>query len=205
MFNNLLNWGFLGMGVGMVVYYFRGRVKRMLLGSIIYSLKIVVLCHNYLTKRDDSIIPKGVIYMEGDEKYIIHEYDIICNNKLHEMCFISERYDNEKVNKKLMLLNENKEAILAQKYKFLHCSLINRGGECVKDVTQEMRSFMFYFKDGDYVCDVKYVLEYIKSKNSDLDISECDLLFYMNDDEFTERIIKLGDKDILLHKIIENY
>lgn len=203
MFNDLLNWGVLSMGLGIFVYCFRGKVKRLLLTGVINGLKAIVVCHRYLTKKSDSINPRGVVHID-DGTYIIHEYDIVCNNKLHEMCFISEKYDNEKVNKKLLLFNENKEEILAQRYKFLYCSLVNKDRECIKDITDDMRTFMFYFKQGSYVCNVEYVLKYLKYKYSDLDINDCDLLLCMNDDDFTEKIINLNDKEIHLHKIIEH-
>lgn len=201
MLSNFLNWGFLSMGVGMVVYYFRDKLKKMLLSGVITGLKMIVLYHNNLTKKGDSINPNGVVYIE-DEKIIIHEYDIVYNNKSHKMCFISEKYDSEKVNTKLVLLNENKEEILAQRYNFVYCSIVNKDRECVKDITDDMRAFIFYFKNSYYVCNVEYVLKYLQSKYNGLEMKDCDLLFILNDDEFTEKVIELDNKDIFLHKII---
>lgn len=201
MYNNFLNWGFLSMGMGIVVYYFRDKLKRMLLSGVITGLKMIVLCHNNLTKKGDSINPNGVVYIE-DKKIIIHEYDIVYNNKSHKMCFISEKYDSERVNAKLVLFNENKEEILAQRYKIVYCSIINKDRECVKDITDEMRAFVFYFKDGYHVCNVEYVLNYLQSKYNGLEVKDCNLLFVLNDDDFTEKVIELNNKDILLHTII---
>jgi hypothetical protein len=171
---------------------------------VLYSLRKCVLFYDYLTRKEDSIKPKGVV--EVDEKYVIHEYDIIHNNKLHEVCFISEKYNIDKVNKKLVLLSENKEDVLSERYKFVHCSIINRDGECVLDITNDMRAFMFYFSDKRYICDINYVIKYLVSKNeklSELDMKDYKILFYMNDDEFTQRIIELNNGDLFLHNIIE--
>ena len=183
-----------------VIYYY----KLILLHSVLYSLRKCVLFYDYLTRKEDSIKPKGVV--EVDEKYVIHEYDIIHNNKLHEVCFISEKYNIDKVNKKLVLLSENKEDVLSERYKFVHCSIINRDGECVLDITNDMRAFMFYFSDKRYICDINYVIKYLVSKNeklSELDMKDYKILFYMNDDEFTQRIIELNNGDLFLHNIIE--
>ena len=199
----LYNWAFWSMGVGMVVYYFRDRLKRMLLSGVITGLKMSVLYYNHLTKKGDSINPNGVVYIE-DKKIIIHEYDIVYNNKSHKMCFISEKYDSEVVNTKLVLFNDNKEDILAQRHKFVYCSIINKDRECLKDITDEMRAFMFYFKKGYYVCNVEYVLKYLQSKYNGLKVKDCNLLFVLNDDEFTEKVIELDNtgEGILFHTII---
>jgi len=160
--------------------------------------------YDYWTRRDDSVSVRGV--MDVDEGYVIHEYEVIHNNKVSVMCFISERYNSDKINEKLLHMIENKGDILMERYKFVNCSIVNSSGECIMDITDDMRAFMFYFRDHDkYVCNMSYVIKYLLLKYESLrgiDMTGCRILFYMNDDEFTERVVELGDTDIMLHNVI---
>lgn len=202
MFYELLKLG-VTIFVGFLGYHYKRYIKTLLFNGVLYGLKRVVLFYHYLNKKDDSIKPKKIVYI--DDHHIIHEYEIVHNNKLHEMCFVSKKYDNEIVNEKLSKFNESKEEILLNRYKFLHCSIVDKDGNCIIDITNGIRAFVFYFDKDEYVCNIDHLLKYIVSKNPGLNKIEMDdhnILFYMNDDDFTEKVVDLKDKDVLLNKLV---
>ena len=66
------------------------------------------------------------------------------------------------------------------------------------DITEQIRSFYYHFDDNYFSnfsnqeCKFKYFVEYIKD-HENIKLNNCNLIAYMNDNDFTQRKFRIDD------------
>ena len=179
-----------------------------LVSKVVFNLKILVIkfiimmisVYNYITpKRDDIISEKS---SEKFEHYTINEYDVYYDNKLYELCLFAGENTTEILN--------NINRLIQNRHVFLHCAIMH-DDKYMLDITDNVRKFVYYFKKRNSNCTVERLVEYLKRihpvyKIQDdtnckdekivnmIDLNDCYIVFYMNDDTFTENKFKISDE-----------
>lgn len=140
---------------------------------------------NSMEKTLDKITQVKSTTINGSE---FTEYKVTFNEKEYNVIFFSEL--------DLVYFKKQIEHNINKRNLIVHSSITNDDGEILFDITNHIRRFCFYF---DKNVTLKRFFEFLqiemKTTNTfvrqGIDLSGYNLMLYMNDDNFTEKIYKI--------------
>ena len=144
-------------------------------------------------------------------KYNIQRYDVVHNNKTHNIIFVNETgnetgNESETVNE-INDFRSNIDNYLLNKNMIVHCSITGKvtgkvtekvtetGKDDIIDTTEEFRKFCYYYEKGVILLPFfNHIQNYVRNKgDKDMNIFEYDFTIYLNDSEFTEYTYSIRD------------
>jgi hypothetical protein len=125
------------------------------------------------------------------------------NSKKNNIVLVAEssRSLTEQFNELVKNINEK----LQNKNKIVYCSIVNENGDIIIELTNMLRSFVYYFDKEDFKLSIffDYVQDYLDARTDiydGLNVYDFDLIIYLNDLTFTElgyKINYIKDKSII--------
>ena len=155
---------------------------------IIYFFNIIInIYSSYImyTRKKDGIFKKtDFLFQNYDNKYYyLEQYNVVQNDKTHDIVFLSDTKYNVKDDYANFLLN--KKEIFEKRNLVLHCGLKDFGSDIEDDITFDFRSFMYYFDKDKIKLDAFF--SYINAdKNGEF-------IIYINDGNLTEKKYLVND------------
>lgn len=183
--------------ISSIFYYRRFLILKIFVMGLFFSKYIIELYFYMKQKRNNSMY-KG--QSKTLNKYFIEKYHLISNDKDYTIVFMAK--DFYKLNENINDFKENIEDNIMNRDLIVHCN-ISLGEDLVIELTDIIRKFCYYF-DKDYSLDMflEYLEDYIKENKPQMNyinIYDYNLCVYLNDNEFSEKIIplkKLTNSDI---------
>ena len=196
--------------ISSIFYYRRFLFVKIFLMCLFFS-KYIVQCYFYIKQnRNNSMCKKEYKKLN---RYFIEKYHLVSNDKDYTIMFMSK--DLYKLNEHISDFKENIEDNLMNRDLIVHCN-ISSDKDLVIELTDIIRKFCYYF-DKDYSLDMflEYLEDYIKENKPQMhciNIYDYNLCIYLNDSEFTEKIISLKEltnrgktfKDLLFENNVKN-
>jgi hypothetical protein len=178
--------------------------------------------------RNFNVVKQDSFRLIGSDiigKFNIKEFDVVHNNKTHNIIFLNENgsefYNNTEINDFRSNINDFRSNIndfrsnindfrsnindfrsnineyLLNKNMIVHCSITDENGDIVVDTTVEFRKFCYYYEKKFVLLPFfNHIQNYIRNKgNNDINIFDYNFTIYLNDSEFTE--YKYCIRDIL--------
>jgi hypothetical protein len=192
--------------ISSIFYYRRFLFLKILLIVLFFSKYIIQFYFYVKQKRNNNMYKKRFKQLN---QYLIEKYHLISNDKDYTIIFMAK--DHCKLNENITDFKNNIEDNLINRDLIVHCN-ISLGEDLVIELTDIIRKFCYYF-DKHYSLDMflEYLEDYIienKPQMHYINIYDYNLCVYLNDSEFTEKIIplkKLSEsgktfKDLLFEK-----
>lgn len=176
---------------------FANYILLFLLSGLYFIYKLVYKVYDkYLVRKTDRIyFSRKIDLPYNDDK--LFEYTVFLKDKKYTCCVINteERCFNKTEVLQNFKINEKK------RNNILHCN-ISLGEQLIVDLTDIMRRFVIYYQR-DISCNFEYFMTYVNQieidsgKNylclEDLNSDKCELVVYLNDENFTELKYNLRD------------
>lgn len=197
MFYFLLGLGF----VFSLSYVYRKRLVNILFRIMLRILTYSISLYSYYNRKENTI--KRIKYSQLGDSYVLDEYNIIHNDKVHHVSLIAN--SNNILYQDLVHLKKETYNKLQNKNIIVHCSITNNNKDVIIDITDIFRRFSFYFDKKDTDVKLDALLMYIKDKCNMVDEDNHNLMIYMNDECFSEYIYSLKDiKNHTFYNILFN-
>ena len=182
-----------------ILYYCRKFLIHKIFKLFIVLMKLRIRNFNVVKQDSFRLIGSDII-----GKFNIKEFDVVHNNKTHNIIFLNENgsefYNNTEINDFRSNINDFRSNIneyLLNKNMIVHCSITDENGDIVVDTTVEFRKFCYYYEKKFVLLPFfNHIQNYIRNKgNNDINIFDYNFTIYLNDSEFTE--YKYCIRDIL--------
>lgn len=177
--------------ISSIFYYRRFLILKIFVMGLFFS-KYIIELYFYMKRRRNNNMYKN--NSKKLNKYFIEKYHLISNDKDYSIIFIAK--DICKLNENVSDFKKNIEDNLMNRDLIVHCN-ISLGEDLVMELTDIIRKFCYYF-DKDYSFDMflEYLDNYIKENKPQMhyvNIYDYNLCVYLNDNEFSEKIISLRE------------
>lgn len=136
-------------------------------------------------------------------KYNIQRYDVVHNNKTHDIIFVNKTGNESETCTEINDFRSNIDNYLLNKNMIVHCSITDKdkGKDDIVDTTEEFRKFCYYYEKGvELLPFFNHIQNYVRDKGDndrnifdDINIFDYDFTIYLNDSEFTEYTYKIRD------------
>ena len=120
---------------------------------------------------------------------IFTEYDVVFNEKEYNFVLFSD-YNRRSYND--VLIGNTIDNNINKRNLIVHSSITNDMGEILFDITNDLRKFSFYFDKNVKLNMFFDFLDHIKNKKR-VNINDYNIMLYMNDDNFTEKVYKIKE------------
>lgn len=170
------------------VIYHRRYIFSIFCKYIILCVLCMIRLYCYFTQKKDGIkVIKTKMLKKGGLN--VEEYEVIVNAKKHDIVLIGET-SRELTNHFNDLLSSISSKI-EDKNRIVYCSVVNKDGDIIIELTNMFRRFFYYFDKDDFKMSAffDYVQDYIEEKSdiyNDINIYDFDFVIYLNDLTFTE-------------------
>jgi len=159
-----------------IVYYYRRVVFSKCLSLILYVCKWRIERRLKKTKPIlNKMTQKTSITIDN---VIFTEYDVIFNEKEYNFVLSSD-FDVLEFEKSIGNNIDKRNLIV-------HASITDDMGEILFDITSNLRKFSFYF---DRRVKLNRFFDFLNDEN----IADYNIMLYMNDDDFTEKVYKIKE------------
>jgi hypothetical protein len=120
---------------------------------------------------------------------IFTEYDVVFNEKEYNFVLFSD-YNRRSYND--VLIGNNIGNNIDKRNLIVHSSIQNDMGEILFDITNDLRKFSFYF---DKNVKLNMFFDFLDDKKikKRVNINDYNIILYMNDDNFTEKVYKIKE------------
>ena len=187
--------------------YYRKSIFNILCKYIILTILGIIKVYYYFKKDKDGIKIKKCINIHNpklkNKNLKVEEYEIKFNSKKHNIVLIgdSSRSLTEQINDLVPSISDN----LKYKNQIVYCSIVNENGDIIIELTNMLRSFVYYFDKEDFKLSLffDYVQDYIDERfdiYNGVNVYDFDFMIYLNDLTFTElgyKINYIKDKSII--------
>lgn len=170
------------------VMYYRRYIFSIFCKYIILCMLGIIRLYCYVTKKKDGI---KVIKTKKLKKVglDVEEYELILNTKKHNVVLIGE--SSIELTNHFNDLLSNISCKIEDRNRIVYCSVVNKDGDIIVELTNIFRSFFYYFDKDDFKMSAffDYVQDYIDEKSdiyNDINIYDFDFIIYLNDLTFTE-------------------
>lgn len=170
------------------IIYYRRYIFNICCKYIILCILGLIKLYCYFTQKKDGIkVIKTKKLKTGDLG--VEEYEIVVNTKKHDIVLIGDT-SRELTNHFNDLISSISSKI-ENKNKIVYCSVVNKDGDIIIELTNIFRRFFYYFDKDDFKMSsfFDYVQDYIEEKSdiyNDLNIYDFNFIIYLNDLTFTE-------------------
>jgi hypothetical protein len=187
--------------------YYRNYILNILCKYIILCILGIIKVYYYFKNDKDGIKIKKSSNLHNPnlktKNLKVEEYEITLNSKKNNIVLVAEssRSLTEQFNELVKNINEK----LQNKNKIVYCSIVNENGDIIIELTNMLRSFVYYFDKEDFKLSIffDYVQDYLDARTDiydGLNVYDFDLIIYLNDLTFTElgyKINYIKDKSII--------
>ena len=177
----------------------KNSIYKHILKFFLQVARIFVEVYLYLTRRSDNMVEMSNIH----RLYHYTTYNVIKNNKNYKVVFSSEV--REDIERHILDFKQNGDVCLAAKNVIVNCHLTREGtftdeDSCdLLDITEYVRYFCYYFDKSEKFDIFLNYLEY--EHGIDLSLYK-DIILYMNDFDFTEKVYDIKTvKDTMFRDI----
>jgi hypothetical protein len=166
------------------IYFILGRLvincRQKVYRQCINIILVFIRCYLYISNVCIVLLPK-YIYIKSyhhrtrDVDYSVYDYWIKSNNKFYKSKLIENNHCN--IDDSFKIYHANNMNLIN------NCSVVNKDGEYIRDITQDIRCFMYYRG----LIEWKYILVHLDVEN------DHSLVMYMNDIDMNERYLRIND------------
>jgi hypothetical protein len=141
---------------------------------------LIIRNYLYILEKFKVLIPRYIcvktsIHRNIELDYSVYDYWIKYNNKLYKMKVIEDnKYSIEDA---LMIYQPHTMNLVN------NCGVLDKNGEYIIDITQEIRYFMYYRG----LIEWKYILVHLNIEDKD------SIVVYMNDIDLSEKYLRISD------------
>lgn len=170
-------------------YYNRYRLLLLLFQFFVAAIQVYLIIQNVSKKWSNSRDDLRVIDIISVHDAKLHVVKMIINDKTRIMNVVQDmdvKTCVKTLESELRTKNELRNMIVS-------CSLQHQNDETLVELTDDVRKFVYHFDRNDEKSGLKYFLKYIENKYKLQMTDEWDLVFYINDDDFTERRITMDE------------
>lgn len=172
------------LGILCVVYYYRRFVFFNFLKSVLLIFKWKIHLSRSFTKNDDKILNNSCCVIDN---LLYVYYKITYNEKDFDQIYVS------KTNSDTVRFEKNIIESLCKRNWIVHANITDFNSNILFDVTDEFRKFCYYFgTDTDLNVFYRWFDKTIvENVGSDINIYDCYLVVFLNDDNFSETKIEI--------------
>lgn len=156
-----------------LIFNYRRKIYR-------YILLLLISCYLYVIGMCKIFFPKYIcvktsIHRTMDLDYSVYDYWIKYNNKFYKLKVIED--NNYGINNALMIYKPYNMNLIN------NCGILDKNREYVRDITQEIRYFMYYRG----LIEWKYILVHLNIENEEF------IVMYMNDIDMTNKYLSIKE------------
>ena len=180
------------------ILYYRKFIILKIFKLFIKLMKWKIDNFNYVKQDCFTLIKSDII-----GKYNIQLYDVVHNNKTHNIIFVNETGNETETCTEIKDFRSNIDNYLLNKNMIVHCSITDKDkhNDIIVDTTEEFRKFCYYYEKGVILLPFfNHIQNYVRNKGNnhrnifdDINIFDYDFTIYLNDSEFTEYTYKIRD------------
>ena len=158
----------------------------------IIFMKFMQIKNRYTLYKNNKLQVLEYMFVFIKTECNIYRFNFKNNDKIYPINIVS-----------LSILNSSDTDIITKRLQdnwewrnvFVHVGISDENDNELYDITEQIRSFYYHFDDNYYFqeCKIKYFIEYINDHENIKTTTNCNLIGYMNDDEFTERKFRIND------------
>lgn len=159
-----------------------------LFGIVMFIWKLKIDFSRRFYKKKDKMFKKDSTVID-DLVYVF--YDVTHNEKDLDIVFVSD--SNSGLYNDITTFKKDINTYISKRHWFVHASITDKNSDILFDVTDDLRKFCYYFGTR-FKLDLFYKwfqCRVVNKTNIRLDIYDYSLTLFMNDDNFSEHVIKI--------------
>lgn len=161
----------------------------------IIFMKFMQIKNRYTLYKNNKLQVLEYMFVFIKTECNIYRFNFKNNDKIYPINIVS-----------LSILNSSDTDIITKRLQdnwewrnvFVHVGISDENDNELYDITEQIRSFYYHFDDNYFSnfsnqeCKFKYFVEYIKD-HENIKLNNCNLIAYMNDNDFTQRKFRIDD------------